>query len=83
MFGCGCFKDANAYCFVSILGVSKEAERPSKKNRGLEIITTVYEDLVSQLTRFFSHAMIHALFFYFVRFKGVIHEPEQSFFSCY
>jgi len=54
--------------------VKKEAEHPSSGDfLNFEIITTVYEGLVSRLTRLFSHAMIHVLFYY-CTLQGVIYE---------
>ena len=67
----GCFSEKEVINLYQPWAES-EAGCPSGKYLNFGIITTVYEDLVSQLTSHFSHAMIHPLFFYFARYKGVI-----------
>ena len=51
------------------VGAGNEAMRPAGLILNFRIITIVYEDLVSQLTRLFWHAIIHVLFFYFALYK--------------
>lgn len=65
------------------LAVKGEAGRPLGEIRFFEIITILYEDLVSQLTWHFSHAMMHVLFFYFVLYKELFNETKQYCFSYY